>query len=123
MLSALTTVLALAAAVQAAPAPVSESVAIRATGSGRHTVPALRQSSYVRNGTAAMLKAYRKHNLTPTREMPASFMSSLSKRQDGSAPASPDTNDVEYLVPTTVGGQVLNLDFDTGSADLYVFIF
>jgi aspergillopepsin I len=28
---------------------------------------------------------------------------------------------VEYLVSTSVGGQDLNLDFDTGSADLWVF--
>jgi hypothetical protein len=65
-----------------------------------------------------MLKAYAKHNLTPTKEMPASFMSALKKRQDGSAPAFPDSNGVEYLVTTTVGGQNLDLDFDTGSADL-----
>jgi aspergillopepsin I len=112
MLSTITTALVLAAAVQAAPAP--EVV----TRSSKFTVPAVRQSSYVRNGTAALLKAYRKFNLEPTRDMPHAFLSELNKRQDGSAPASPDTNDVEYLVPTTVGGQVLNLDFDTGSADL-----
>jgi hypothetical protein len=26
--------------------------------------------------------------------------------------------DSEYLCPVTVGGQMLNLDFDTGSSDL-----
>lgn len=65
-----------------------------------------------------MLKAYGKHNLSPTKEMPASFLNSLKKRQDGSAPAIPDVNNVEYLVTTSVGGQSLDLDFDTGSADL-----
>ena len=32
--------------------------------------------------------------------------------------ASPEANDSEYLVPVTIGGQTMNLDFDTGSADL-----
>jgi hypothetical protein len=51
--------------------------------------------------------------------MPEAFMAEIQKRQDGSATAVP-SNGVEYLVTTSVGGQNLNLDFDTGSADLYV---
>jgi hypothetical protein len=64
-----------------------------------------------------MLKAYAKYHLKPTHEMPPGFMAEIQKRQDGSATAVP-SNGVEYLVSTTVGGQKLNLDFDTGSADL-----
>jgi hypothetical protein len=64
-----------------------------------------------------MLRAYAKHNLIPTREMPSAFLSELQKRQDGSATASP-SNNAEYLVPVSVGGETLNLDFDSGSADL-----
>ncbi|KAJ6144923.1 hypothetical protein N7470_008818 [Penicillium chermesinum] len=33
----------------------------------------------------------------------------------------PDNNDEEYLTPVNVGGTTMNLDFDTGSADLWVF--
>lgn len=37
---------------------------------------------------------------------------------DGSVTATPEQYDSEYLCPVTIGGQTLNLDFDTGSADL-----
>jgi hypothetical protein len=39
----------------------------------------------------------------------------------GIVPATPEKGDIEYLAPVTIGGQTLNLDFDTGSADLWVF--
>ncbi|KKK19892.1 hypothetical protein P175DRAFT_0429296 [Aspergillus ochraceoroseus IBT 24754] len=39
----------------------------------------------------------------------------------GSAVTTPEENDTEYLTPVDVGGTVLNLDIDTGSADLWVF--
>ena len=38
--------------------------------------------------------------------------------QTGSVTASPEQYDSEYLCPVTAGGSVVNLDFDTGSADL-----
>lgn len=38
---------------------------------------------------------------------------------NGEVTATPDQYDEEYLAPVTIGGQTLNLDFDTGSADLY----
>ncbi|KAL2837968.1 aspartic protease pep1 [Aspergillus pseudoustus] len=39
----------------------------------------------------------------------------------GSAVTTPEEDDTEYLTPVNVGGTTLNLDFDTGSADLWVF--
>ncbi|CAI7633267.1 Penicillopepsin-1 [Penicillium manginii] len=39
----------------------------------------------------------------------------------GSAVTTPEAGDVEYLTPVSIGGTTLNLDFDTGSADLWVF--
>jgi hypothetical protein len=115
MLSSIISILVFGAAVsRAAPAPLP---ATEVAGNSRFTVPAIHNSNYVRNGTAALLKAYAKYNLKPTREMPVAFTESLRKRQDGSAPAHPDGG-VEYLVPVTIGGEPLNLDFDTGSSDL-----
>ncbi len=77
------------------------------------SIAAAHNDKFVRNGTAAMLKAYAKyglHSLHPD--------SVLAKRQDGSVTATPAAQDVEYTCPVTIGGQTLNLDFDTGSADL-----
>lgn len=39
----------------------------------------------------------------------------------GSVPALPQEQDTYYLCAVDIGGQTLNLDFDTGSADLWVF--
>ncbi|KAJ5587495.1 uncharacterized protein N7459_003260 [Penicillium hispanicum] len=41
--------------------------------------------------------------------------------ESGSATTTPESNDEEYLTPVDVGGTTLHLDFDTGSADLWVF--
>ncbi len=77
------------------------------------SIPAVRNENYVRNGTAAMLKAYAKYGLKSLE--PDSI---LGKRQDSAVTATPDNQDVEYTCPVSIGGQTLNLDFDTGSADL-----
>lgn len=117
MFSHITAFLALGAIAQAAPAPAPSA---SSSGSASHSVTAIRNPNYVRNGTASLLKAYAKYHLQPTQPMSDAFMSAIQKRQDSSAPAFP-VDGVEYLVPTTVGGQTLNLDLDTGSADLWVF--
>ena len=36
----------------------------------------------------------------------------------GTVPANPEQFDSSYLCPVSIGGQTLNLDFDTGSSDL-----
>ncbi len=39
----------------------------------------------------------------------------------GNVPATPEQGDVEYLAPINIGGQTMNMDFDSGSSDLWVF--
>jgi hypothetical protein len=47
----------------------------------------------------------------------------LSVRETGSAKAIPEQYDIQYLTPVQIGSpaQTLNLDFDSGSSDLWVF--
>jgi len=69
-------------------------------------------------GPRAMLKAYRKFGLP---------MGALRARQtnatldQGEVLAVPEPNLSEYIEKVNIGGQDLMLDFDTGSADLWVF--
>ncbi|KAK6008221.1 hypothetical protein QM012_000124 [Aureobasidium pullulans] len=44
-----------------------------------------------------------------------------SAMASGSVANSPEPSDVMYLCPVNVGGTTLNLDFDTGSSDLWVY--
>lgn len=41
----------------------------------------------------------------------------------GVATTTPEQQDTEYLTPVKIGDTTLELDFDTGSADLYVILF
>ncbi|OAQ70781.1 penicillopepsin [Pochonia chlamydosporia 170] len=44
-----------------------------------------------------------------------------ARNQTGTVAAKPEKNDAEYISPVKIGGQTVNLDFDTGSSDLWVF--
>jgi hypothetical protein len=46
---------------------------------------------------------------------------STTSASSGLVSATPEANDVEYLAPVDIGGQTVNLDFDSGSSDLWVF--
>ncbi|KAK4618557.1 Aspergillopepsin-1 [Fulvia fulva] len=41
--------------------------------------------------------------------------------EDGEVTTVPEANEAEYLTEVTIGGQKLQMNFDTGSADLWVF--
>ncbi|ESZ90248.1 aspartyl protease [Sclerotinia borealis F-4128] len=98
-------------------------------------------------GTRALIKAYNKHSMT----LPASLVEAMnnganpafpngnSKAATGSTTAvaaaasgsgaagtgvvaaTPETGDTEYLSEVDIGGQKMNMDFDSGSSDLWVF--
>ena len=44
-----------------------------------------------------------------------------AQSDDGTVVANPAQYDSEYIESVSIGGQTLNLDFDTGSSDLWVF--
>lgn len=111
MVATLSAVLILTSAIGGLAAPTT----LKARSS--YSITAVRNENFVKNGTEAMLKAYRKWGLKPT-DPNSVLHSALHKRQDGSVVATPQNGDVEYTCPVDIGGQTLNLDFDTGSADL-----
>ena len=69
--------------------------------------------SRILSGPAAMAKVYGKYNKPAPEDV-----KSAAANNDGTVTASPEQYDSEYLCPVTIGGQTLNLDFDTGSSDL-----
>jgi hypothetical protein len=62
--------------------------------------------NYVRNGALSLAKSYIRHKCP------------VSKQLKGEVAAMPQEFDSEYFCPVNVGGQVLNVDFDTGAGDL-----
>jgi hypothetical protein len=62
-------------------------------------------------GAQAIQKAYNKYS----KNLPVHVAAAATS---GTVPATPEQYDAEYLCPVTIGSNTLNLDFDTGSADL-----
>lgn len=84
------------------------------------------------NGAAAMRKVFRKYNFVVKEDF-ASYSKAKTNmtattaatggNKTGSVAANPEQNAALFLSPVDVGGQTLNLDFDSGSSDLLVYIF
>ena len=78
-----------------------------------------------KNGPIALARAYNKYGvpISPALRKAIQKAKGIGKRATGTAIANSDQNDLEYLVQVSIGtpAQNLNLDFDTGSSDLWVF--
>ncbi|KAI1343158.1 secreted aspartic proteinase precursor [Xylariaceae sp. FL0016] len=97
------------------------------------TVHQVRNENHVRNGAQALAKTYRKYGVPVPPYLAAAAKVSVSIKRavngtgshgsHGSAVANPEPFDSEYLTPVNIGtpAQTLHLDFDTGSADLWVY--
>jgi hypothetical protein len=69
-------------------------------------------------GLNAIQQAYRKYGFDLPSDMVGASDKAVAGAQIGSVAANPEPNAAEYLSPVSIGGQTLNLDFDTGSSDL-----
>ncbi|KND90046.1 Endothiapepsin [Tolypocladium ophioglossoides CBS 100239] len=91
--------------------------------SGKFSVTASHNSNFQPHGPVALAKAYQKFNKPLPADLSAAIQG-LGKRQStGSVANVPQQYDSEYLAAVQIGTppQTLNLDFDTGSSDLWVF--
>lgn len=125
--------------VTAALAGAAAAVAIPASNklenfkTGRSSIQQVPRDNYKRSGALSVYKTYLKYNVPIPDWLSAAVANStdisyetLRKRasQEGSAVTTPiDSYDDAYVTPVSIGtpAQVLNLDFDTGSSDLWVF--
>lgn len=71
-----------------------------------------------KDGARAMRKAMRKFGMKP---QVAAAAGNDTANENGEVAANPEDNEALFLSPVKIGGQTLNLDFDSGSSDLWVF--
>jgi len=76
----------------------------------------IKNPGIIKSGPAAMAAPFIKYGKT----MPAE-VALAAATADGTVVATPTEYDSEYLCPVVIGGETLQLDFDTGSSDLWVF--
>ncbi|KAF2194427.1 acid protease [Zopfia rhizophila CBS 207.26] len=108
--ASLTAVLAFLGVVGATPVELQKRKAF--------SIGQVERKTYIKNGAKSVAKTLRKYGA----KVPQNILNAANAGPNGSAPAVPaDQYDSLYLSPVDVGGTVLQLDFDTGSADLWCF--
>ncbi|EMC92240.1 hypothetical protein BAUCODRAFT_38264 [Baudoinia panamericana UAMH 10762] len=75
----------------------------------------------LKSGPIAMMKTYSKYAKVGASAPVDVVNAATNASQSGEVAANPEQYDESYLCPVQVGQTTLNLDFDTGSADLWVF--
>ena len=70
-----------------------------------------------KNGPMQMMKTFNKYSRYGAKA-PSEVQAAAAAAQSGEVSADPQQYDQAYLSPVTVGTSKVNLDFDTGSADL-----
>jgi len=116
------------------PVPVSGITSLKQVRNVKYkgrskTGPVQRQKAYLKYGAAipedlsTAVSRIRNKIMSELQGVRLPKLPIKDKRVTGSAPATPEEYDVEYLTPVQIGSppQTLNLDFDTGSADLWVY--
>ncbi|KAK5014227.1 hypothetical protein LTR16_010404, partial [Cryomyces antarcticus] len=101
----------------AALANLSLASPIELVGRRTFSVSQVPNGKRIRNGPLAMSKTYAKYAVEAPTDIKVAAANAAASQQ-GEVSNAPEAHDQSYLCPVTVGGQTLNLDFDTGSADL-----
>lgn len=76
------------------------------------------RGKFVKNGPQQLMKAYNKYARIGAVAPPDVASAASYAQATGSVKATPEQYDQAYLCPVNIGGKTVNLDFDTGSADL-----
>ncbi|KAI0106559.1 secreted aspartic proteinase precursor [Hypoxylon sp. NC0597] len=91
---------------------------------GTFSVPQVKNPGFKPHGPAQLARTYLKYGAKLPDGL-AKIVADLKvfRRDSGSAKATPEQYDIQYLTPVSIGtpAQQLNLDFDSGSSDLWVF--
>ncbi|KAK5128899.1 hypothetical protein LTR85_000232 [Meristemomyces frigidus] len=104
-----------------ASATLSLAAPYEIVGRSTFSVEQVAAGKVLKSGPIAMMNTYAKYAKVGA-VAPADVTSAAAAAvQSGQVAANPEAYDESYLCPVSVGGQTLNLDFDTGSADLWVF--